>query len=264
MKTLAAAVLLTALVAGAPASAAGSYGAPPPNLAARLERLRQAYPDVVERIEGNDLVLSGGERLAISDGRTDKSFEEMLDHPDIDDMFALAYPQGVAPGQPPVDFDPGRVRVEALFRALYGDCRKDQVAKHLRKVAWLPHHGGGFVRFTTEQGADKALEAISRDLDRLPASLTKFVVPSAGTYNCRTIAGTRRLSVHAFGAAIDVNTKYSAYWRWTKPDSQGHYGWKNQIPVEIVDIFEKHGFIWGGRWYHYDTMHFEYRPELLK
>ncbi|MDP3291618.1 MAG: M15 family metallopeptidase, partial [Sulfuricurvum sp.] len=24
-----------------------------------------------------------------------------------------------------------------------------------------------------------------------------------------------------------------------------------------------HGFIWGGRWYHYDTMHFEYRPELL-
>mgnify|MGYP002637708491 CR=1 FL=1 len=23
------------------------------------------------------------------------------------------------------------------------------------------------------------------------------------------------------------------------------------------------GFIWGGRWFHYDTMHFEYRPELL-
>ena len=27
--------------------------------------------------------------------------------------------------------------------------------------------------------------------------------------------------------------------------------------------FETHGFIWGGKWYHYDTMHFEYRPELL-
>jgi len=22
-------------------------------------------------------------------------------------------------------------------------------------------------------------------------------------------------------------------------------------------------FIWRGRWYHYDTMHFEYRPELF-
>jgi hypothetical protein len=21
--------------------------------------------------------------------------------------------------------------------------------------------------------------------------------------------------------------------------------------------------VWGGRWYHYDTMHFEYRPELF-
>jgi hypothetical protein len=30
-----------------------------------------------------------------------------------------------------------------------------------------------------------------------------------------------------------------------------------------VAVFERHGFIWGGRWAHYDTMHFEYRPELL-
>ena len=38
---------------------------------------------------------------------------------------------------------------------------------------------------------------------------------------------------------------------------------QEQMPREIVDIFERHGFIWGGKWYHYDTMHFEYRPELL-
>ena len=42
-----------------------------------------------------------------------------------------------------------------------------------------------------------------------------------------------------------------------------HPAYKNRIPMEIVRIFEKHGFIWGGRWSHYDTMHFEYRPELL-
>ena len=35
------------------------------------------------------------------------------------------------------------------------------------------------------------------------------------------------------------------------------------VPHEIVEVFERHGFIWGGKWYHYDTMHFEYRPELL-
>jgi hypothetical protein len=32
---------------------------------------------------------------------------------------------------------------------------------------------------------------------------------------------------------------------------------------EIVRIFENHGFIWGGKWYHYDAMHFEFRPELV-
>ena len=39
--------------------------------------------------------------------------------------------------------------------------------------------------------------------------------------------------------------------------------YRDRMPPEIVDIFERHGFIWGGKWYHYDTMHFEYRPELL-
>ena len=53
------------------------------------------------------------------------------------------------------------------------------------------------------------------------------------------------------------------YWQWTKPAADGTYPVKNQIPPEIVAAFERQGFIWGGRWYHYDTMHFEYRPELI-
>ena len=36
-----------------------------------------------------------------------------------------------------------------------------------------------------------------------------------------------------------------------------------EYPWEIVAAFEAQGFIWGGKWYHYDIMHFEYRPELL-
>src|SRR6516225_8786638 len=47
------------------------------------------------------------------------------------------------------------------------------------------------------------------------------------------------------------------------PDTSGRVVCKNEVPWEIVRIFEKHGFIWGGKWYHYDTMHFSYRPEML-
>jgi peptidoglycan LD-endopeptidase CwlK len=39
---------------------------------------------------------------------------------------------------------------------------------------------------------------------------------------------------------------------------------RNSYPQEIVELFEKHGFIWGGKWSHFDLMHFEYRPEVLK
>ncbi|WP_240488652.1 M15 family metallopeptidase [Labilithrix luteola] len=57
-------------------------------------------------------------------------------------------------------------------------------------------------------------------------------------------------------------TAASNYWEWEKkPD--GSFTWKNSIPQAIVDAFESERFIWGGRWAHFDTMHFEYRPELF-
>jgi hypothetical protein len=92
--------------------------------------------------------------------------------------------------------------------------------------------------------------------------MIRYLVPMSGIYNCRPIAETSRLSVHAFGAAVDISAKYGDYWLWSKrPD--GTIVWRNRIPQKIVEIFERHGFIWGGRWYHFDSLHFEYRPELI-
>jgi hypothetical protein len=66
--------------------------------------------------------------------------------------------------------------------------------------------------------------------------------------------------MHAYGIAIDIATSRSDYWRWAGGETAPY---RNRIPAEIVAIFERHGFIWGGRWSHFDTMHFEYRPELI-
>jgi hypothetical protein len=46
--------------------------------------------------------------------------------------------------------------------------------------------------------------------------MTKYLVPSGGAYNCRPIAQTNRLSVHAYGAAIDLATKFGGSWQWSK------------------------------------------------
>jgi hypothetical protein len=145
---------------------------------------------------------------------------------------------------------------------MYGDCRKGEVAKRLEQVAWMPARGGGTLRVTAVNGVKQRLAEVVKELETLPADMTRYLVPSSGTYNCRTIANTSRLSVHAFGAAIDINDKFSDYWEWSK-GKDGKFVWKNRIPGVIGEIFERHGFIWGAKWYHVDSMHFEYRPELI-
>jgi hypothetical protein len=235
---------------------------------ARVERLMAvlvaAYPDFLAGYDGNALVWKDGTRMDVDDGKGPKNFATLLDAPDIKDMFYAAYPPGRSGLPPAVNSDPGRVRFQPLFDKMYGDCTEGEVAGHLVDVTWLRSRGGGQVlRATRINGAAAKLQAVSDELDRLPAKFTKFLVPSAGTYNCRPIAGTRRISSHGSGIAIDIATAQSDYWLWTNPGADGRYPHKNRVPWEIVEIFERYGFIWGGKWYHYDTMHFEYRPEII-
>jgi hypothetical protein len=249
MRTLGAVLMLASLLA------APAFGDP------ALDALVAAYPDHLATYDDKDLVWKDGRRSTISDGRT-KTFEQLLDEPDIKDQFAIPYPLGIDIKVPAVNEDPGRIRNESFFLKMYGDCRKGEVTKHLQSVKWLPSRGGGTVMVTTVNGVADRLAEVSRELDMLPASMTRYMVPAAGTYNCRTIAATKRLSVHAYGAAIDLATRFGDYWIWSH-GKDGTIAWKNRFPLAIVEIFERHGFIWGGKWYHFDSFHFEYRPEII-
>lgn len=229
----------------------------------KLDALLAAYPDKLASYNDNELIWKDGSRTPLVSGSAKKTFAEMLDGADIRDQFAIPYPLAMPFREPAADEDPGRIRNEAFFLKMYGDCRKGEVTRRLQTVSWLPNHGGGTIRATTINGVAEQLNKVSRDLDTLPAALSQYLVPTSGIYNCRPIAETGRLSMHAFGAAIDINAKFGNYWLWSKR-ADGGVNWRNQIPEKIVEIFERHGFIWGGRWYHYDTLHFEYRPELIK
>ncbi|MCB1547072.1 MAG: M15 family metallopeptidase [Hyphomicrobiaceae bacterium] len=228
-----------------------------------IDRLIAAYPDHLARHERGFIIWKDGTRMPFDDGKGPKSFAARLLVPDIEDQFYAPYPYGRSGLPPPHLADPGRVRNQAFFARMYGDCRKGEVQKLLVDVAWLPRHGGGTLKVTRVNGVARQLRRVSEDLERLPARFLRFLVPAAGAFNCRTIAGTARTSPHGFGIAIDIATRPAHYWRWTKDARQGQAPYRNAIPWEIVEIFERHGFIWGGKWYHYDTMHFEYRPELL-
>jgi len=236
------------------------FGAGPPAAAhgVSVDALVRAYPDFLLSHDDHVLIWKDGTRMPLSDGRTDKSFEEKLRHASILDQLSLPYPKGPLQKPPGPQEDPGRLRNVPFFDKMYGDCSKGEVQRRLTRVAWLPRSGGSSVEITTVNRVAERLRAVSEGLDTLRPELKKFAFPSAGTFNCRTVKDTGVRSMHAWGAAIDLNRQVADYWLWN-PKSP----YRNRVPAEIVDIFEKHGFIWGGKWAHFDTMHFEYRPELL-
>jgi hypothetical protein len=226
------------------------------------QKLKLSYPNFIESFDGKHIILKDGSKIVYDDGKKDKSKQELLNEPALSDLFKQPYNKGEI-SIPDKNYDPGRYRNEDFLKAMYGATAKD-VSENLTVIMWCPKLVGIKLKITSINGVDKQLQKISDELDKLP-HLKKYLT-GATTYNWRTISGTNRLSSHSFGTAIDLNVQYSNYWQWDCKckDENTDLKYKNQIPQEIVDIFEKYGFIWGGRWYHYDTMHFEYRPELLR
>jgi len=146
------------------------YGASPADIKDRLAGLARSYPEWIAGFDDEFLILRNGQKFAISDGQAKKSFEELLEKPDIDDMFYATYPAGTVPRQPTRNSDPGRVRFEPLFVAMYGDCKKNGVAAKLRPVEWVPRQGGGRVMITTRerrrQGARRRIARARRPAPR--------------------------------------------------------------------------------------------------
>ncbi len=219
-----------------------------------------AYPVEFQGVTGaGALFRFNGKDFAYDDGRA-KTFEETLDSPDVKDMFAQTYPLTNPVDRLPENFDPGRIRCEELFKALFGASEKE-VSSNCVPVDFCGHK----VRFNRRCGAADALSRVSGDLDKLYETrpeLRAYTARLGGTFQWRLIAGTKRLSNHSFATAIDLNVSKAAYWRW-QPESALAAFSRKSWPVEIVEAFERHDFIWGGKWWHYDTMHFEFRPELI-
>ncbi|WP_376742173.1 M15 family metallopeptidase [Ensifer canadensis] len=77
---------------------------------------------------------------------------------------------------------------------------------------------------------------------------TGYQIKSIGGYNHRNIAGTNKLSNHAYGNAIDINPQANPMGRNLVTD----------MPTGVSAIAARNGFNWGGDWKSKkDAMHFE-------
>ncbi len=221
----------------------------------------QGYGDLIAHADDKSIVLKNGLTLPYTTQPQPLTWDDKMNHADLAMQVAQSYDQGGIETPPAYLFDPGRLRYQPFFQALYGNDKK-AIEKNLVTISWPTLKGFSKLPVTRIGGVDKQLYAIGQEIAQLPKS-DRIWAEGATTYCYRMIKDTHRLSMHSFGIAIDLAPTTTQYWKSESPSETAHIGYHNTMPMSIVRIFEKHGFIWGGRWYHYDTMHFEYRPELF-
>jgi len=215
--------------------------------------------DVVFALNRGRVHFQGGRML--EEGRLERSA-------DCDPIF-YAYPLGPLTEPPPAEEQLPRYCTD-VQEVLWGRTEKE-IRDHGRTIAFLDH------RMFVNELLIEPLGAVERDIldvaGRDPA-VAAWVDELDVTYSFvnRDIAGSETRSQHGWGMAVDlVPRSYggrAVYWRWSRVYDRE--GW-DRIPVDrrwsppepVVEIFESHGFVWGGKWAHFDMIHFEYRPEIL-
>jgi hypothetical protein len=160
-------------------------------------------------------------------------------------------------------------RHRGFHGALYGGITRRDAERQLRRIDFLGRPLAVHQDMAEPLGrVGKTLSALSGKDPELAAFLAG--IGQLGCYNWRPIRGTRRMSYHSWGLAVDLEPKNSGgqiiFWGWEQSHNprwmlvSPENRWRP--PLSLIRAFENEGFIWGGKWDLYDNMHFEFRPEF--
>ncbi len=154
--------------------------------------------------------------------------------------------------------------------ALYGGSTEGQLWDRQRRIRFLGRWINAHAMIVGPLAeVERDIMALAPSSPEIQAFLKQ--IDYIGAFNYRRIRGQTELSRHSYGVAVDILPKGRAarttYWQWIMEEDPEWpiYPLEERWmpPDQVVRIFEEHGFIWGGKWLEYDTMHFEYRPEQL-
>ena len=242
-----------------------------------------AYPDRIDRvafrsgrwaaeIDGVWFYWAGGRLLREEFLPRESEYDPYPFYPYSRGLRPLPAPEEVAALRERVgqrEADPPQ-RHPGFFNALWRIDDRDSSWSRMKTAFFLGH------RLEIHRDLLEDLAAVEEEIQRLlptDRELRRFVADLQGidAYNWRPIAGTASLSFHSYGAALDIRpSSYGGkevYWRWAltyRPDwFMLPHERRYRPPESFVRAFEKQGFIWGGKWFYFDTIHFEYRPEIL-
>jgi hypothetical protein len=165
--------------------------------------------------------------------------------------------------------NPGAAR-SSFFETLWQARTREEAFSQQKRINFLDRSLQIHQDIVAPLGRVEArIQELAKNDPEIPAWLNNLA--SITGWNWRNIAGSENRSFHAYGAAVDLlmktQTGMETYWQWTAAKG---IDWRTvpaerrqNPPTAVIRTFEEQGFIWGGRWSRYDTMHFEYHPELL-
>lgn len=234
-----------------------------------IQAIDLAYGDLIEKIEKNGeetVLIIRGKEIYYKNGKM-LSKENLDRYEDFEPVF-YRYRVGPLTTLPhPVKFPENRAN--DFLDALIGST-EDEIRKSSQWVGFLDHKA---YMHKISVGPLKKVEAQIYAQAELSKEVRLFLSRLSVVYSMkrRKIAGSNRLSYHAYGLALDLIPKSyngkDVYWRWSAPleSDWGSIPFSERWhpPAEVIKAFEDNGFVWGGKWYYFDTVHFEYRPEII-
>lgn len=250
-----------------------------------MKALGAAYPDRIERVEFRDrdwAVLVQGRWFYYAQGRLLP--EELRNQAEAYDPLPFYhYPAELPPWEEPDaeaaerfqaysrrrQANPPR-RSHHFYDALWQAGSQEEAYRRVKSMRFL--NRSVLVHYSIMEEL-ALVEARLVEEAKTDAQIREWIgnINTAAAWNWRNVAQTASRSFHAYGTALDLlpaqPRTYHTYWLWTMERRPQWwtvpYAERLHPPSGVIKAFEAYGFIWGGKWLFFDTMHFEYRPEIL-
>jgi hypothetical protein len=224
-----------------------------------IDKVEERSGDIAFFINGEWIYYRGGKMIA----------EKNLKNADRYDSIFYRYKKGIQTELLPYT-DYKALISNDFLNQLFGNTEA-KIRKNCRNLTFLRR------KTFVNKICYKPLQKIQEELFET-AKTNKTVrdyidnIKIAYSFQRKKVIYASNYSYHTYGMAIDLEPKSfdnkQVYWKWSRVFNKQWYkipfSERCNPPQEVIDIFEKNGFIWGGKWLHFDTIHFEYRPVILE
>lgn len=248
-----------------------------------LTALHEAYPDRISEpvfFDNDWTILLDNERFYWAHGRILHSFFkdrweyfapfDLYDYPEAEiKAYTKEEAEIIAKNLDTTCFNEKTLsRNVYLFEVLYGIHCIESAKELMVDTTFMGYHLLVHNKIAPKL---KELETELKEMSKTDPEINEFFSSlfRIDGFNFRFVVDTQQLSLHSFGIAVDMladSYHGKAHYWYYKKDAPWyaipkHNRWL--FPTQIIDACERHNFVWGGKWFKYDSMHIEYRPEIF-